>query len=79
MDAETEQLILDGLDEITGHRTTLLISHRLSVAARAERVVVLEGGRVVEEGTAADLLEKGGLFAEMSRRQQLEDESEQAS
>jgi len=79
VDAETEQLILDGLDKITAHRTTLLISHRLSVAARAERVVVLEGGRVVEEGTAADLLKKGGLFAEMSRRQQLEDESEQAS
>lgn len=79
VDAETEQQILDGLEEITAHRTSILISHRLSVAARAQRVVVLDGGRVVEEGSAADLIRKGGLFAEMSLRQQIKDQSEQAS
>jgi ATP-binding cassette subfamily B protein len=79
VDAETEHEILDGLEEITAHRTSLLISHRLSVAARAQRVLVLEGGRVVEEGSAADLLKKGGRFAEMSRRQQLGESEEQAS
>jgi ATP-binding cassette subfamily B multidrug efflux pump len=79
VDAETEQSILDGLEEITAHRTTLLISHRLSVATRAERVLVMEGGQVVEEGSAADLLKKGGRFAEMSRRQHLAHGGEQAS
>jgi ATP-binding cassette subfamily B multidrug efflux pump len=73
VDAETEQAILDGLDEITAGRTTLIISHRLSVAARASRVLVLDQGRVIEEGAAAELLKRGGLFAEMSRRQRLSD------
>jgi len=73
VDSETEQLILDGLEESADHRTTLLISHRLTAASRADRVIVLDAGRAVEEGTAVELLARGGLFAEMCRRQELEE------
>lgn len=46
-------------------RTAVLVSHRLGFARLADRIVVLQGGRVVEEGTHADLLRVGGLYAEM--------------
>ncbi len=76
VDAETEQEILGGLEGVTRERTTLLISHRLAAVARADRVVVLDAGKVVEEGTADELLARGGLFAEMARRRSLEEEME---
>ncbi|MCZ6599971.1 MAG: ABC transporter ATP-binding protein [Acidobacteria bacterium] len=72
VDSETEQQILDGLEQSTQRRTTLLISHRLTTASRADRVIVLDAGRAVEEGTPGSLLAQGGLFAEMCRRQELE-------
>jgi ATP-binding cassette subfamily B protein len=76
VDSETEQRILDGMGEVTRRRTTLLISHRLAAVEQADRVVVLDGGRVVEEGTPSELLAAGGLFAEMSHRHSLEQELE---
>jgi ATP-binding cassette subfamily B protein len=72
VDSETEQQILDGLEKSTQRRTTLLISHRLTTASRADRVIVLDAGRAVEEGTPGSLLAQGGLFAEMCRRQEVE-------
>jgi ATP-binding cassette subfamily B protein len=77
VDAETEQQILSGLGALTRQRTTLLISHRLAAVARADRIVVLRDGRVVEAGSYRELMAMGGLFAEMSRRQILEHELEQ--
>jgi ATP-binding cassette subfamily B protein len=76
VDAGTEQEILAGLGTLTRQRTTLLISHRLAAARRADRIFVLQDGRVVEEGNYTELMAAGGLFAEMSRHQSLEDELE---
>jgi ABC-type multidrug transport system fused ATPase/permease subunit len=72
VDAETEAAILGHLREATKGRTTLLITHRLRAARLADRVVVLDDGRVVEEGTHAALLARGGLYARLWQRQQLE-------
>jgi ATP-binding cassette subfamily B protein len=55
-------------------RTMLIITHRLRVAQVADRVIVLDAGRIVERGTHADLLGHGGLYARLWRRQQLEEE-----
>jgi len=76
MDTGTEEAILRKTREALGDRTVLLVSHRLTTMRRAERIVYLEEGRVVEDGTYADLLERGGRFAEFVRRQRLLDELE---
>jgi ATP-binding cassette subfamily B protein len=76
VDADTEEAILGGLREFMKDRTTFLISHRVSTVMGADRIVVLDGGRVAESGTVRDLLAAGGLFAALHRRQQLEREME---
>ncbi|MEZ4393467.1 MAG: ABC transporter ATP-binding protein [Polyangiales bacterium] len=76
VDARTEAAILDAIDRASHGRTTLLITHRVAAAARCDRVVVLEGGRVVEEGTHASLLERGGFYARIAERQRIEAELE---
>jgi ATP-binding cassette subfamily B protein len=72
VDAATEAAILSRLQAARRGRTTLLITQRLRAAPLADRVVVLDGGRVVEEGTHAQLLASRGLYARLWRRQQLE-------
>ncbi len=72
VDAETEAAILGELREALRGRTTLLITHRLRAARLADRVVVLDEGRVVEQGSHAELLGRGGLYARLWQRQQLE-------
>jgi ATP-binding cassette subfamily B protein len=76
VDAETEAAILAELREALAGRTALIITHRLGAARLADRVVVLDEGTVVEEGTHAALLARGGLYARLWRRQQLEAELE---
>ena len=56
---------MEGYQAVMRGRTTILVSHRLALARRADRVVVLERGRIVEEGTAAGLLGRGGAFARL--------------
>ena len=63
LDATTEQQIFESLDRLTKGRTTLVISHRLATVQRADRIVVLADGRLVEEGTHHDLLRTSGVYA----------------
>jgi putative ABC transport system ATP-binding protein len=65
VDALTEVRMSRALDRLSAGRTTIAIAHRLSTAARADRVLVLEQGRLVEDGSHAELLERGGAYAAM--------------
>ena len=56
-------------DDIMARRTTLVIAHRLATVQRADRIVVLDGGRVVQQGRHADLISAGGLYARLARLQ----------
>lgn len=67
LDAVSERAVQEALDEIMRCRTTLVIAHRLSTAARANAVLVLRRGEVVEHGTHAELMERGGAYASMYR------------
>jgi subfamily B ATP-binding cassette protein MsbA len=69
LDTESERLIEDALGKLLVGRTTLIIAHRLSTVRRADRLLVMDRGRMVEEGTHAELLELGGLYARLYQRQ----------
>ena len=73
LDTESERLIEDALSQLLVGRTTLIIAHRLSTVQRADRLVVVDGGRIVEEGTHAELLARRGLYAKLYQRQFRED------
>ncbi|MFN3943621.1 MAG: ABCB family ABC transporter ATP-binding protein/permease [Allosphingosinicella sp.] len=78
LDSRTEAAIQETLSSVTRRRTAIVIAHRLSTVVDADRIVVLDAGRVAEQGTHADLLRRGGLYAEMWTRQQSEREAEAA-
>jgi len=69
LDAESERLVQDALDRLMEHRTTIVIAHRLATVRAADRIVVMDGGRIVEEGTHAGLSGHGGLYARLARLQ----------
>ena len=69
LDAESERLVQDALDRLMEHRTTIVIAHRLATVRAADRIVVMDGGRIVEEGTHAHLSRRGGLYARLARLQ----------
>ncbi len=69
LDTGTERLIQAQLDEVARNRTTLIIAHRLSTIVDADRILVLDGGRLVESGHHADLLARNGRYAELWRMQ----------
>ncbi|HKP77440.1 MAG TPA: ABC transporter transmembrane domain-containing protein [Longimicrobiaceae bacterium] len=75
LDTESEALIEDALNHLLKGRTTLIIAHRLSTVRRADRVLVLDRGQIVEEGTHAELLALGGLYARLYARQFREDDA----
>lgn len=76
VDAKTESDILAALDRAKQHRTFILITNRVAAAARTDRVLVLDEGRVVEEGTHDELVAAGGLYARIAQKQRLERELE---
>ena len=74
LDSATEAEIQSALRDVSEHRTTLVIAHRLSTVIDADEIIAMEAGRIVERGTHAELLARGGLYAEMWTRQQAEAE-----
>jgi ATP-binding cassette subfamily B protein len=77
LDSHTEREIQGALDRIAENRTAIVIAHRLSTVVDADEIIVLDGGRVAERGTHADLLAKGGLYAGLWNRQREAAEAEE--
>jgi ABC-type multidrug transport system fused ATPase/permease subunit len=71
LDSESEQLIQRSLAELMKNRTSIVIAHRLSTILAADRIVVLDAGRVVDIGSHSELVARGGLYSRLYRAQQL--------
>lgn len=69
LDAESEQLVQQALERLMANRTTLVIAHRLATVRAAERIVVMDGGRIVEQGSHGELIAGGGLYARLASLQ----------
>jgi len=77
LDSQSEAEVQAAIDRLAEHRTVISIAHRLSTLMTSDRIIVLEQGRIVEKGAFAELLQKGGAFAAMARRQGIVAESVQ--
>jgi ATP-binding cassette subfamily B protein len=69
LDAESERLVQDALDHLMQGRTTIVIAHRLATVRAADRIIVMDGGRIVEEGNHDTLTGAGGLYARLASLQ----------
>ena len=78
VDTYTEEEILSRLRDVMRARTSLIVAHRVSTVRDADLIVVLDNGRIVEQGRHEELVRRGGLYAELNRKQQLEEELAEA-
>jgi len=69
LDAQSETLVQTALERLMKGRTTIVVAHRLATVLKADRILVMDGGRIVEEGTHRSLVRKGGVYAELARLQ----------
>ena len=69
LDAQSEQVVQDALDSLSEGRTTLVIAHRLSTIRNADKIIVMDRGRAVDQGTHEELLARGGIYADLYRLQ----------
>ncbi|MDP3527339.1 MAG: ABC transporter, partial [Hoeflea sp.] len=69
LDAENEKLVQKALEGLMQNRTTIVIAHRLATVLRADRILVMDKGQIVEEGSHAELVATGGLYARLARLQ----------
>jgi ATP-binding cassette subfamily B protein len=77
VDAKTEKAILEAIDRQAARRTVILVTHRIAAAARCDRAVVLDEGRIVEQGTHDTLVRAGGIYAAFAVEQQMARELEE--
>ncbi|WP_349729054.1 ABC transporter ATP-binding protein [Peribacillus frigoritolerans] len=76
VDAKTETTIIENIQNERAGKTTIITTHRLSAVQHADRIIVLDNGEIIEEGTHADLLQKGGWYREQYERQQVDEGTE---
>ena len=73
VDAKTEVKILDNLKEVLKDRTSIIVSHRISAVKNADKIIVMDNGKIVEEGTHEELKVKEGIYKDIFEKQQLEE------
>ena len=75
LDAESEHLVQQALNVVMRNRTTIVIAHRLSTVKKADRIIVLENGHIIETGNHASLIQQGGLYSNLAKLQFIDSET----